>query len=401
MPMTFVALENAKPRDRPYKLSDGDGLHLLIKPNGSKLWRFRYQFMGLEKMISFGEFSEVSLADAREKRLEARKLLSQGTDPSQKKKEDKITSAVAAQNTFGLVAEEVIQILKESGKSEATLSKQRWLLLDLAAPLVPRPVSQITPAEVLVILQRIEARGLKETARRLRSSVSRVFRRAVATLRATNDPTYALRGALTPPVVTHRAALTEEHEVGALLVSIDEYTGWPTVRSALLFLSLTMVRPGEVRFMRRNEVNWPKAMWSIPGARMKMREPHQVPLSRQALAVLREVWPLTEGDRLVFPSIRSAVKPLSENAMNSALRRMGYTKDEMCSHGFRTAASTILNGRGFDPDVIEAALAHQDKDPTRAAYNRQKYLPHRVKLMQDWADLLDELRRLPKLTARA
>jgi integrase len=213
------------------------------------------------------------------------------------------------------------------------------------------------------------------------------------TLRATNDPTYPLRRALLKPVVVHRPAITDERKLGALMVAIDEYDGWPTLKAALQFLALTMVRPGEVRFMHRSEVIWPKATWRIPAERMKMRRPHDVPLSRQALDVVRGIWDLSQDDGLVFPSIRSTLRPLSENAMNSALRRIGYAKEEMCAHGFRSSASTILNERGYNRDVIETALAHQDADQVRRAYNRALYWPERVKLLQNWADLLDEFRQ--------
>jgi integrase len=343
-------------------------------------------------MISFGVFPDVSLASAHEKRDRARKLLANGIDPSQQKKDDKIAAAAAAQNTFGLIVAEHLATLEESGAAEKTMAKNRWLLQDLAAPLADRPISEITSAEILAILKAVEKSGRRETARRLRGAIGTIFRFAVATLRASNDPTYALQGALAAPLVTHRAAITDERKLGGLMLAIDEYDGWPTLRAAMLFLALTMVRPGEVRHMRRSEVVWQKELWRIPKERMKMREPHDVPLSRQALALLRSMW--STGDGLVFPSIRSVIKPLSENALNSALRRMGYTNEEMCAHGFRSAASTILNERGYDPDVIEAALAHQDDDEVRAAYNRTKYLPRRIKLMQDWADLLDEFRTL-------
>ena len=395
--LTALAIENAKPRDKPYKLSDGNGLHLLIA-GSSKLWRFRYQFDRKERMISFGAFPEISLAAARSKCLEARKLLADGKDPSQQRKLDKLTAATAANNTFGAIAQERIKTLEESGAAEATLIKNRWLLLDLAAPLTDRPISEITPAEILVILKRLETSGRRETARRLRGVIGAVFRLAVATLRASTDPTYALKGALAAPVVTHRAAITDERQLGALMASIDCYEGWPTLKAAMQLLALTMVRPGEVRFMRRNEIIWPKAKWQIPAERMKMRRPFDVPLSTQALNILRGIWEASEGDRLVFPSIRSTTKPLSENAMNSALRRMGYTSEEMCAHGFRSAASTILNERGFDPQVIEAALAHEDDNKVRSAYNRATYWPERIKLLQDWADLLDQFKATDRLT---
>jgi integrase len=394
MVLTSFGVQNAAPKEKPYKLSDGNGLHLLVNTNGSKLWRLRYRFGGKQNMLSLGSFPEVSLATAREKRDDARKLIAEGIDPSQQKKLDKIAAATAANNTFGVIAEEHLANLKEGGAAESTLAKNSWMLQTLAAPLTDRPVAEITPAEVLAILKKVEKSGRRETARKLRGIIGKVFRIAVATLRATNDPTYALRDALAAPVVTHRPAITDERELGVLMAAIDDYDGWPTLRAALQFIALTMTRPGEVRFMRRSEIIWQKATWRIPPERMKMRRPHDVPLSTQALAVLRGIWELSEGNGLVFASVRSAVRPLSENAMNSALRRMGYTKDQMVAHGFRSSASTVLNERGFDPDVIETALAHQDEDEVRAAYNRAKYWNQRVKLMQDWADLLDQFRTL-------
>jgi integrase len=224
--------------------------------------------------------------------------------------------------------------------------------------------------------------------------MSRVFRYAIATLRASNDPTTALRGALLSPNVQHRAALTDESAIGGLMVAIDEFDGWPTIRAAMQLLALTVARPGDIRGMRRSEIDFAKAVWRIPAERMKMRRPHDIPLSRQALAVLKDIWSLSDRHELVLPSIRAATKPLSENAVNASLRRMGYAKDEMTAHGFRSSASTILNERGFDPDVIEATLAHQDADQVRRAYNRATYWKKRVQLMQDWADILDDLRVL-------
>jgi integrase len=392
--LKLFEIQKARPKDKPYKLSDGAGLHLLVRTSGRKLWRFRYHFDGKEKMISFGSFPEVSLVGARSKRDEARKLLEAGTDPSRKKQLDKIAAATTARNTFGAIAAEHLQNLQERGAAETTMIKNRWYLQKLAAPLTSLPITEITPAEILHLLKRIEKSGRRETARKVRSAIGSVFRLAITTLRATNDPTFPLRGALLKPNVQHRPAITDETKLGALLVAIDEYDGWPTIRAALQLLFLTMTRPIELRFMRRSEIVWPKAVWRIPAERMKMRRPHDVPLSQQAIAILRDVWPLSEHQELVLPSIRSPLKPLSENAMNSALRRIGYTKDEVCSHGFRASASTILNERGYDGDVIEAALAHQAEDEVRATYNRAKYWPQRVKMMQDWADLLDQFKKL-------
>ncbi|ANV99319.1 tyrosine-type recombinase/integrase [Bradyrhizobium icense] len=391
--LTQVAVQAAKPKDKPYKLSDGNGLHLLIETSGSKLWRFRYQFDRKEKMLSLGSYPDISIAQARTKRDEARAVLATGVDPARKREQDKVTASIAAANTFGVVAAEYIARLGTEGASESTISKNKWLLQDLAASLTRRPIAEVTSAEILLLLQRIEQSGRRDTAHRLRGTLGSVFRYAVRTLRAPLDPTTALKGALLKVEVTHRPAITDERQLGALMLSIDEYDGWPTLRAALLFLALTMVRPGEVRQMCKSEIIFPKALWRIPAERMKMRKPFDVPLSRQALAVIREMWDLTPGNGLLFPSIRSSVKPLSENAMNSALRRMGYDKEEVTAHGFRTSASTILNERRVaDPDVIEVALAHQDEDDVRRAYNRAQYLDERTILMQQWADLLDRFR---------
>lgn len=394
MPLTVLAVENAKPRDKPYVLTDGNGLHLVVNPNGKKLWRLRYRFTGKQNMLSLGVYPVIGLAAARSRRDDAHKLIAADVDPSHQRKLDQIARGVASKTTFGAIVEEHLEILKEDRAAVSTISKNRWLLQDLAAPLTKRPITAITPAEILLILQRVEKTGRRETARRLRGAIGTVFRRAITTLRATNDPTYALRGALRPPIVQHRAAITDERELGALMVSIDEYDGWPTVRAALQLIGLTMTRPIEIRLMRRSEVNWPKATWSIPAERMKMRRPHDVPLSKQALEVLRSVWDLSEGNGFVLPSIRSAIKPLSEGAMIAALRRMGYTKEQVSPHGFRASASTMLNERGFNSDVIEVALAHQDENEVRRAYNRYTYWKERVHMLQAWADLLDEFRAL-------
>ena len=391
--LTQLAITAAKPRDKSYKLSDGAGLYLLIETSGSKLWRFRYFFDGKEKMLSLGAFPEVTIVMARARRDQARATLAEGIDPARQREQDRIAASIASKNTFGVVASEYIVRLVSEGVADSTVSKNRWLLQKLAGPLIDRPIAEITPAEILAILQRIEKSGRRDTARRLRGTIGSVFRFAVVTLRAPLDPTHALKGALLKPNVKHRAAITDERELGALMTTIDEYDGWPTLRGALLLLALTMTRPGEVRHMRKSEIIFPKALWRIPAERMKMRRPFDVPLSTQALAVIREMWDLTPGNGLLLPSIRSHTKPLSENAMNSALRRMGYTKDEVTAHGFRSSASTILNERGFDNDVIEAALAHQDEDEVRRAYNRAAYLTERTSLMQQWADLLDDFRQ--------
>ena len=340
--------------------------------------------------MGLGAYPIVSIKEAREKRDDIKRQLSAGIDPSLRKKLDKISTS--SPNTFGSIADEYLANLKIGAAAEATLSKNTWMLTDLAAPLRNRPIDQITPAEVLDILRKVEKSGRRDSARRLRGTIGSVFRLAIATLRATTDPTYALRGALPKFKVKHRASITDEADLGRFLVALEEYEGWPVLNSALHFLVLTMTRPGDVRHMQRSEVNFEKRLWKIPGERMKMRLPHDVPLSRQAINILREVWPLNENCDLVFPSLRSHKKPLSENAFNSVLRNLGYSKDQATAHGFRSSASTILNERGCNPDVIEAALAHQEPNEVRRAYNRATYLPDRIKLMQQWADLLDSFK---------
>lgn len=395
MPLAHFDLQNANPRQKPYKLADGGGLYLLIQPNGSKLWRLKYRHQGVERSLSFGVYPTVSLADARAKRDDAKKLMSQGVDPAVQRKLDRIAAETASRNTFGLVAAEYLSNLEANGAAPATLAKNRWLLEDLAKPLANRPIAEVTSAEILDLLKRIERTGRRESARRLRSIMSAVFRLAVVTLRAPGDPTYALQGALLKANSKPRAAITDEAKFGELLRAIDAFDGWPTIRLALKFAALTFARPGEIRGARRGEFLFEKSVWRIPGERTKTRRPHDVSLSRQALDVLRESWPLSEGGDLVFPSIVSLAKPLSENAFNVTLRRMGFGQDEMSAHGFRATASTILNEREFNPDVIEAALAHQHRNEVRRVYNRAGYWKERVALMQTWADLLDEFRALP------
>jgi integrase len=392
MSLSDFACKNAKPKDKPYRLADGDGLYLLIQKSGSKLWQLRYRYQEKENILSFGKYPLVSLLNARERRDDAKRLLIAGINPSTKRKEERATALVEARTTFGLIAEEYVARMEDRVAAASTVTKNKWLLEDLASPLTNRPIQEITSAEILQLLQKIEKSGRRDTARRLRGVIGSVFRMAVVTLRAETDPTLALQGALLPPKANGRAAIIDEKKFGQLLVAIDEYDGWPTLKAALQFLALTCVRPGEVRGATRDEFDREKAVWHIPAERMKMRAPHDVPLSKQALRVLEEVWPLSEHGGLVFPSIRSTKRPLSENAMNAALRRMGYSKDEVTAHGFRVTTSTFLNARHYDPDVIEAILAHQDKNTIRRTYNRATYWEQRVVLMQEWGDLLDTLK---------
>ena len=372
---------------------DGGGLYLHVKPTGSKLWKQKYRFNKKEKVLSFGKYPTVGISQARKLRDEAKKKIAEGIDPSVEKRLVKIAAENASRQTFGLIAEEYIQNLEANGAADATIKKTQWLLLDLASALSTRPIKDISAAEILHLLKRVEETGRRETAKRLRGTIGSVFRLAIVTLRAETDPTTALQGALLAPKTKGRSAITSEAKLGALLRAIDSYDGWPVVSYALNFLMLTCVRPGEVRGAVRGEFDLKIAKWEIPAERMKMRQPHSVPLSKQALDILEKAFSLPDNSRYVFPSLRSRDRPLSDNSFNAALRRMGYTKEEVTAHGFRVSASSILNNRGVDGDVVEAILAHQDKNVIRRTYNRATYWDQRKKVMQQWADLLDEFRK--------
>jgi integrase len=393
--LTDTRVKNAKPRAKPYKLGDGGWLYLLVKPSSAKLWRMAYRFHGREKLLALGAYPAVSLKAAREKRDDAREKLSRNFDPGEVRKLERLTQANAVATTFKVVAEEYLARQGQGGRkrSEATQSKNRWLLEQAYPDLGSRPIASIKSAEVLAVLRKIEARGRLETANRLRAIVGAVFRHAIATVRAEVDPTAALRGALQSPEVTHRAAITDPAALGGLLRAIDGFVGQPGTAAALRLLPLVFTRPGELRQARWAEFDLEQAVWRIPAARTKMRREHMVPLPRQALEILRELRAATGRGELLFPSIRSAHRPMSDNTLNAALRRLGYGKDEVTAHGFRATASTLLNESGrFSPDAIERALAHQDPDPVRRAYARGSFWKERVEMAQWWADHLDTLR---------
>lgn len=392
MPLTDLKIRRAKPRSKPYKMSDGGGLFVLVKPGGGKLWQQKYRFLGKERLLSHGQYPAVTLAKARQKRDEAHTMLAEDRDPGVQKKLDKIAAETLARTTFELIAEEFLGNMKDRDLAPTTVAKNTWLLMNLAEPLHKRPISEISPAEVLHVLQSVERSGRRESARRLRSVMSGVFRHAIVTLRAEVDPTEPLKGAIRPPKVVNRPAITDEDAFGVLLRDLEEFPGYFVTKAALKFQILTMVRPGEVRGATIHEFDRRDRTWTISGERTKMRREHVVPLSHQAFEIVDELWPEIDGVELLFPSIMSNRRRLSENTLNSALRRMGYKKDEVTAHGFRATASTILNNRGFDPEVIEAALAHQDKNEIRRAYNRATYFEQRVELMQAWADLMDDFR---------
>lgn len=395
MSLTDVKLRNLKPRDKPYKVADGGGLYIQVTPNGSKLWRCRYRFGGVEKLLSFGAYPVVSLERAREKRFEAKKLLVEGIDPRAKEKADKAERVAITEHTFEKIALELIEKLRVEGKAEVTLKKKRWLLDMAIADFGGDPIRQISPAQILETLRKVEARGIYETAKRLRSSIGQVFRYAVATARADSDPTYSLRGALIAPKVSHMAAIVDRDDFGRLVRGIWEYEdGAPSTRAALKLMVLLYPRPGELRLSLWDEFDLDKATWTIPAARAKMRREHVKPLPKTAIEILNQLRTETGSDDRVFPSAISRNKPISENTMNQALRRMGFEKDEHTSHGFRASASSLLNESGlWDEDAIEAELAHVGADQVRRAYHRAKYWDERVKMADWWADQISETLR--------
>ena len=394
MRLSDLKIRKLKQSSKPVRLSDGWGLYLLVRPNGSKAWQYRYQFLGKEKVLTIGSYPLVSLAAARQKRNEAKQLLADGIDPSVQKQLDRIDSQTRARITFKAVADEYYQSLIDRELAPATLRKKRWQIDGLAKPLHNRPIDQITAAELLHLLKPIERSGRRETTKKLRATISAIFRLAMVTQRAQADPSAALKDALVPPKVRGRAAITNDKEFGELLRRLDEYTGWPVIQAAMKFQILTCTRPGETRGAKKQEFDLEARVWTIPAERMKMRREHKVPLSHQALKIVSEYWPETEAIELIFPSLLSNRKWLSENAFNTVLRRLGYSGDEVTAHGFRVTASTLLNAREYNPDIIEAVLAHQDTNAIRRTYNRTTYWKQRVELMQVWADLCDELQGL-------
>lgn len=394
MSLTDKQIRNTRAAEgRVLKLSDSEGLQLWVTPSGSKLWNLAYRFDGKQRKLAMGPFPRVSLKDARQRRDEAKRQLAAGLDPSHQKRLAKLALAAQQANTFATIADELLAQTRREGKAPATLAKLEWLFALAKPSLGARPISAIEAPEVLQVLRRAEARDRLETARRLRSVIGSVFRFAVATGRASNDPTPALRGALVTPTVRPRAAIVEPTELGELLRAIDGHNGMPEVRCGLQLLALTFARPGELRGARWAEIDFEREVWTIPGPRMKMRRPHRVPLARQTANVLKNLSAITGEAELVLPGMRGRGRPLSENTLNAALRRLGYSRDEMTAHGFRAAASSILNESGlWNPDAIEAQLAHVEGNAVRRAYARAEFWDERVRMMQWWADQLDSLR---------
>ncbi len=376
-------------------MADGQGLFLLVQPSGARLWRLKYRFRGLEKKLSLGQYPEVSLKEARIRCEEARRQIRDGIDPLAEKQRARIEAALSRQTTFRGVADEYIEKMLVEDRAPATIKKARWFLKLLERDVAHRPIAEITPHELLAFLRKVEARGHRETAHRLRAFMSRVFRYAVVTMRAKANPADLLIGALATPKVRHHAALLEPHEVGGLLRAIHAFDGHEETRIALEMAAHVFVRPGELRTAQWDEFDLQARVWKIPAEKTKMRQLHAVPLSRQVLALIERVRALDNPSPYLFPSIRTPRRPMSDGTLNAALRRLGYSGDEMTSHGFRAMASTLLNESGqWHPDAIERALAHRDGNRVRAAYHRGAHWQERVRMMQWWSDELDRYRGL-------
>jgi integrase len=397
MALTDVAIKNAKSHEKPYKMGDAGGLFLLVQPSGGKLWRLKYRVDGREKKLAIGPYPEISLAEARRRRDDARTLIITGKDPSREKQRDKVRSRAQAESTFAAITKEYCAKRKRDGDkawAAATATRSEYLLSLLDSSIGRVAIAEIKPPDVLAAVRKIEDKGRRESARRTLQLASAVFRYAVATGRLASDPTRDLRGALTAPTIKHYAAITDPKRVGEMLRAIDGYVGLGLTKLALQLAPHVFVRPSELRCAEWGEIDLDGALWTIPAAKMKMRKVHHVPLSRQAVAVLRDVKAVTGPAGFVFPGMRSRARPMSENTLNAALRRLGYTSEEMTSHGFRALASTLLNESGrWHPDAIERALAHSDKDKVRAAYHRGQHWKERVEMAQWWSDYLDQLRK--------
>lgn len=391
MALTDTAIRSAKYIDKQFKLSDEKGMYILVKQAG-KYFRMDYRFAGKRKTLAIGVYPEVTLKEAREKRDEARKLLANGIDPAQARKIHKQGIYEDAENSFFNVATE--WFLKNKSKWSEDYAQKKWHAIekDIFPHIGSRPIKDIAASELLIALNKIQDRGAVETGHRVKCTCGEIFRYGIVTGRCDRDPSQDLKGALVPNIVKNYSAFTELSDIKGLLKAVDSYKGEFTTKCALKIAPYLFVRPGELRQAEWSEIDFENRLWKIPAEKMKMKRPHLVPLSEQALSIFKKVYPLTGRWKYVFPSVRSKDRPMSNNTINAALRRMGFTVEEMTGHGFRTIASTLLHDNDFETAHIEMQLAHVETNKTKGAYNRAKYLPQRIKMMQWWADYLDKLK---------
>jgi len=388
MPLTDVKLKSFKPSKKPFKKFDGGGLYIYITPAGSKLWRYKYKFNGRDKTLSIGKYPLISLKGARFKHQEAQKLLSEGIDPSADKRESKLKSF----NSFGSIAKQWFDNKKPGWSEKYSKKVWRGMEINLLPWLKNRPVDEITTRMVLDVLRNIEKRGAIETAHRTGQIASQIFIYAIACDFLDNNPANDISKALQVNPEKNLASITDPVKVGELLRAMDDFQGTFVVQCALILLPYVFVRPGELRKAEWMEIDFKNSLWTIPAHRMKMKREHIVPLSGQALDILNTIHPLTGQGKYIFPAVHTASRPMSNNTLNVALRRLGYTKDQMCAHGFRTTASTNLHEMGWKSEVVERQLAHVDKNSIRGTYNKAEYIEERIRLMQAWADFLDSLK---------
>jgi len=397
MALTDLQVKKAQPKEKPYKLMDGLGLHLQVTKTGGKWWRFKYLFEGKEKLLSLGVYPDISLAEARNRRQDARTLVAKGIDPSSDRKIVKEQKAERSANSFELIARELHK--NQVGNKAWSLDHAATIMTRLEKDVFPwigsKPIVEVTAKEIKAILDRVRSRGVIETARRVRTIMGQIYTYAIATDRANFDISAGFRSYLpaTSKTRKHMASVTDPKELAPLLRAMDGYQGGFVALCALKLLPMLFVRPGELRHMEWAEIDLEAAEWNIPGIKMKMGQPHLVPLSRQAVAVLTEIKPLTGHGRYVFPSTQSFSRCMSDNTINAAFRRMGFDGETIVGHGFRATARTILDEiLGFRPDLIEHQLSHAVKDPNGRAYNRTAFLPQREEMMQTWADYLEGLK---------
>ena len=393
MPLSDLKVRKLKPKNKPYKLADAEGLYIYVPKSGKKVWRMNYILGGKQKTLTIGQYPVISLKKARRRRDDARELLSKGIDPSEKKQQAKQVEIEITVNTFENIAREW-----HAKNCHLWVEKrQKTTLSNLERNVFPTigkmPIKDIKAPDLLIIIDKLEARGIKYTAHKTMQHCGRVFRYAIATARADHDISADIKGAIAPHRQKHFPSITVPKEVGKLLQAIDSFEGYFVVGCALKVSPLVFVRPGELRHAEWSEIDFDDALWRIPAEKMKMRTDHKVPLAKQTLAILKEIKPITGETKYVFPSVRTNSRPISENTVNVALRRMGYTKDEMTAHGFRSMASTLLYEQGFNSDYIELQLAHRERNSSKAAYNRAEHLEKRRDMMQRWADYLDKLKQ--------